>query len=151
MFKQVIHLLFLFTSLLFVGMVPAQLLAGQRLEGSIGKVKQKTRSAIQWGDISGDETNLKTFLDQDSLVITDSLCVQNAIAGFALAVIYNDTSALSFKLSSNKITTEIKESIKRLPNVSRIIIEDIRIACNLNGKEHVRYSKVMLTYTILEK
>lgn len=49
------------------------------------------------------------------------------------------------------MTTEVKERIKRLPNVSRIIIEDIRIACNFNGKEHIRHSKVMSTYTILEK
>lgn len=107
---------------------------------------------MQWGNLSGDTTGLSTFLSYDSLVLQPdhASCEQAAIVSFRFIVLYEETAALSFELKINKITEEIKETINKLSNVNRIIIEDVRLFCRVNGKELTRYSKFTAEYTIIQ-
>ncbi|GEM_PF-1840859 len=107
---------------------------------------------MQWGNLSGDTTDLSTFLLYDSLMLQldYASCEQAAIVSFRFIVLYEDTAALSFELKINKITEEIKDTIKKLPNVNRIIIEDVRLFCRVNGKEWIRPAKFTATYIITQ-
>lgn len=140
-------------TLLLLFLLASQLLAGSMKDYSIGKTNHKNDdSFMQWGNLSGDTTDLKTFLSYDSLVLKpdNALCKQAAIAGFHVVVLYEDT-AFTYELKSNKVTEEIRDTINKLPNVNCIIIENVRICCTVNGNKLVRFAKYNLTYTILEK
>lgn len=154
MFQKSKNFHYLLHTLLLLCIFQSQLFAGSLKNYSIGKTNPKNaNSFMQWGNLSGDTTDLKTFLSFDSLLmkLDNASCEQAAIANFRLIVLYEDTAALTYELKSNKITEEIKETINKLPNVNRIIIENVRIACTVNGKKLVRFAKYNLTYTILEK
>lgn len=139
--------------LLFLCTLQQPLYAAETKDNSIGKATRKNdNSFMQWGNLSGDTTDLSTFLLYDSLVLQpdQASCEQAAIASFHIVIIYQDTASLNFELTSNKITEEIKETINKLPNVNRIIIENIKICCTVNGKELTRYSKFTAEYTIIQ-